>query len=206
MKITKLITLCTLATFSLLINSNVKATEITTKREIYNANKGAVYLGGAIPNANITKEIEDLKIVNEAGIEFDAKLVLHDEDLGLAFIALDPKGKNAANWKSSIIDISKDIPLKHLDETVNISRYAAHFNYQSAATIGSVSAIIEKPRKFYQIINASMSSPSFNTEGHFVGITSTKEAAVGKAPTPVTIPAKYIRKLAARAKALQANL
>jgi len=251
MKITKLITLCTLATFSLLINSNVKATEITTKREIYNANKGAVYgvkailkitatingqlqkqeakiwsnatciserllvashssispnLGGAIPNANITKEIEDLKIVNEAGIEFDAKLVLHDEDLGLAFIALDPKGKNAANWKSSIIDISKDIPLKHLDETVNISRYAAHFNYQSAATIGSVSAIIEKPRKFYQIINASMSAPSFNTEGHFVGITSTKEAAVGKAPTPVTIPAKYIRKLAARAKALQANL
>jgi len=163
-------------------------------------------LGGARPDVNISKEIEGLKIINKTGTEFDAKLVLHDKDLGLAFLAIDPKGTNASNWKSNVIDISKDIQLKHLDQTINISRYAGHFNYQSAATIGSVSAIIEKPRLFYQIINSAMSAPSFNSDGQFVGITSTKEAAVGKAPTPITIPAKYIRKLSEHAKALQANL
>ncbi len=163
-------------------------------------------VGGNMPNIEITKEIEGLKLINSAGEEFDAKLVLHDEDLGLAYIALDPSGENAANWKNQIVDISKDSDLKHLDKTVNISRYADHFRYQSAVTVGTVSAILQKPRKLYQIIGASMSAPSFNEAGQFVGITVTKAATKGKQSPPVTIPAKYIRKLVEQAAAKQAEL
>ncbi|MGJ8657531.1 MAG: hypothetical protein ACSHX6_13865 [Akkermansiaceae bacterium] len=164
-------------------------------------------VGGNMPNIEITKEIEGLKLINAAGEEFDAKLVLHDEDLGLAYIALDPKGENAANWKDQVVDISKDVELQHLDETINISRYAAHFRYQSAVTQGTVSAILEKPRKLYQIINAAMSAPSFNDAGEFVGITVTKPSATkGQATPPVTIPAKYIRKLVEQATTQQAEL
>ena len=165
-------------------------------------------VGGNMPNININKEIEGLKLVNATGEEFDAKLVLHDEDLGLAFIALDPKAENAANWKDHAIDISKDVELKHLDETINISRYASHFHYQSAVTVGTVSSTLEKPRKLYQIVNSAMSAPSFNMAGEFVGITvsmPTTTQTRQKSP-PVTIPAKYIRKLLQQASLKQAEL
>lgn len=164
-------------------------------------------VGGNVPNIEITKELEGLKLIDAAGEEFDAKLVLHDEDLGLAYIAVDPMGGNAASWKSQIVDISKDAELQHLDETINISRYASHFRYQSAVTLGTVIAILEKPRKLYQIINAAMSAPSFNHAGEFIGITVKKAAAAKGSPSPpVTIPAKYIRKLVEQATAKQAEL
>lgn len=164
-------------------------------------------VGGNNPNIEITKEIEGLKLINAAGEEFDAKLVLHDEDLGLAFIALDPKGENAAKWKDQIVDISKDIELQHLDETINISRYASHFHYQSAVTLGTVSSILEKPRKLYQIINTAMSAPSFSEAGEFIGITVAKPSTTQEqASPPVTIPAKYIRKLVDQAISQQAAL
>ena len=163
-------------------------------------------VGGNMPNVEITKEIESLKLINAAGEEFDAKLVLHDEDLGLAYISLDPKAENAASWKSQVVDISKDTELGHFDETINISRYADHFRYQSAVTVGTVSAILEKPRKLYQILNTAMSAPSFNEAGVFVGITVAKAAEKGKPTPPVTIPAKYIRKLVEQATSKQAEL
>jgi len=40
------------------------------------------------PNTEITKEITSLKLVNSSGVEYDAKLVLHDEDLDLAYVAV----------------------------------------------------------------------------------------------------------------------
>ena len=160
------------------------------------------------PNVQITKEITDLKLVNSTGIEFDAKLVLHDEDLDLAYIAVDPKGKNIANWKDQIIDTSNNTDLKHFDETINISRYAEHFDYQSAVTVGTVSSIQEKPRKLYQVLNSSMSAPSFNNNGYFIGITISRASKAGhnQASTPVTIPAKYIRKFIPIAIQHQAKL
>ena len=165
-------------------------------------------LGAGRPGLEVTKELEGLKLINAAGEEFDAKLILHDEDLGLAFLALDPKGENAAGWKATAIDISKDVELKHLDTTVNISRHNTNFRYQTGVTKGSVATILEKPRKSYQIIGASMSAPCFTTTGDFIGITvaSSSPVAKGQQPQAVTIPAKYIRNLVEQAKAKQAEL
>jgi len=158
------------------------------------------------PGIEFTKELEALKLVNAAGEEFDAKLVLHDEDLGLAFIAVDPKGENAANWKTQAVDISKDITLQHLDKTINISRHNTNFRYQSGVSIGIVSVILDKPRKLYLIRGASMSAPTFTTNGDFVGITVSKKSGAKMQPIPVTIPAKYIRFLMPQAQEKAAAL
>lgn len=163
-------------------------------------------VGGNMPNVEISKEIESLKVINAAGDEFDAKLVLHDEDLGLAYIAIDPKAENAASWKGQIVDISKDVELQHLDETINISRFGEQFRYQNAVVIGTVSAILEKPRKLYQIVNSAMSAPSFNEAGDFIGITVAKAGEKGQPSPTVTIPAKYIRSLVEQATAKQSEL
>lgn len=160
------------------------------------------------PDVMIVKEVTALQLINTAGEIFDAKMVLNDEDLGLAYIAIDPKGKNASKWKDQIVDISTDPELQHFDETINISRYAEHFDYQSAVTVGTVSSIQNKPRKLYQVLNSSMSAPSFNSAGKFIGITISRTSTVEKSrnSTPVTIPAKYIRKFVKIASKNQAKL
>jgi len=162
--------------------------------------------GGA--NVEITKEITNLKLVNATGVEFDAKLLLHDADLDLAYIAVDPKGSNVTKWQDQIVDISSDPELAHFDETINISRYAEHFDFQTAVTVGTVSAIIEQPRKLYQVLNSSMSAPSFNDQGKFIGITISKTSTEtnNQNSTPVTIPAKYIRKFVKVANDYKAKL
>ncbi len=165
-------------------------------------------LGGDRPGMEVIKETEALKLINAAGEEFDAKLILHDEDLGLAFLAIDPKGENAAAWKATAIDISKDIDLKHLDTTVNISRHGSNLRYQTGVKEGSVATVIEKPRKSYQILGAAMSAPSFTTTGDFIGITVAPSnlAVKGQKAQAITIPAKYIRNLVKQVKAKQAEL
>ena len=153
-------------------------------------------LGIHRPGLEVVKELASLKIINAEGVEFAAKIVLHDEDLGLAYISIDPKAKNAANWKPQVVDISKDVELKHLEKTVIISRHNSNFNYQSGVVTGAVSVVFTKPRKGYLIRGATMGSPIFNTLGEFVGITIAKKAGVqGKNSVPLTLPAKYIRNL-----------
>ena len=172
----------------------------------YNSISPDVNVGNR-PGVEINKQIEELKLVNSSGEEFDAKLVLHDEDLGLAFIAIDPKAENNKDWKGKAVDISKDPILQHFDETITIARENANMRFQAAAQKGSVSTIIQKPRTFYKVRGAAMSAPTFNEKGEFVGITVAKKSAVaGQSAVPVTVPAKYIRGLAEQAKAKQAEL
>ena len=164
-------------------------------------------LSGNNPNIHIIKELTEIKLINKEGKEFAAEMILHDEDLGLAYLSLDPKSDNASEWQEQAVDISKDVELTHLDETINISRYSSHLNYESAVTLGIVSAIIKKPRTLYQVLNSSMSAPAFNTKGEFIGITVAHTMSDnGQQPSPVTLPVKYIRNLVKTATLLQKEL
>ena len=74
--------------------------------------------GGELPEGvTIDRKLESVKLVNEAGDEFEAKLVIHDESLNLAFVAIDPTGENAADFDVSALSIEGDIQLTHLDKT-----------------------------------------------------------------------------------------
>lgn len=159
---------------------------------------------GDEPGVTFTKQLTNLRVINEAGVERLAQVVLHDADVGIAFLALTPVSrKQEGEWKHHILDISKDPEVKHLDDTINISRHNDNLGYQAATMKGSVASILSKPRKLYQIIGTAMSSPTFNNKGELIGITIIKK---GKPSVPVTLPVKYIRNFSEMAKTQQAEL
>lgn len=159
---------------------------------------------GEEPGITFTKKLSDLRLINEAGVERLATVVLHDADVGIAFLALTPTSKKqAGEWKDNILDISKDPEVKPLDDTLNISRHNDNLEYKAAAMKGSVLTILSKPRKLYQIMGTAMSSPTFNENGEIIGITIIKK---GKPAVPVTLPIKYIRNFTEMAKTQQAEL
>lgn len=159
--------------------------------------------GGVQPGIKLESELSEIKLVDASGEEYDAKLVLHDEDLGLAFVAINPEGDNAKDFKAAAIDLSKDVKIKHLDELVALSRMPEKMRSVGRVTTGQVSAIVERPRTLYLVQNVAMSNPVFTSTGEFVGLTV---ALKNSGAMPVVIPAKYIRKVIGQAKEKQAEL
>lgn len=158
---------------------------------------------GKRPGLKIESDLAELKLLDSSGEEYDAKLVLHDEDLGLAFVAIDPKGDNAKDFKVKAVDISKDVEVKHLDELVGIGRLSEKMRSEGRVTLGSVSAIVKRPRTLYIVQGVAMSNPIFTQAGEFVGLTVALKNSGG---TPILLPAKYLRKVLDQAKAKQAEL
>ena len=155
------------------------------------------------PGLKLESNLSELKLIDPSGEEFDAKLVLHDVDLGLAFIAINPKGEKAKDFKVKAIDISKDVKVEHFDEMVGLGRMSEKMRSVSRVTIGRVSAIIKRPRTLFIVQGVSMSNPIFTPNGEFVGMTVSLKNSGSQ---PVVIPAKYIRKLLDQAKEKQAEL
>ena len=155
------------------------------------------------PGLKIESDLAELKLLDSSGEEYDAKLVLHDEDLGLAFVAIDPKGDNAKEFKFKAVDISKDVEVKHLDELVGIGRLSEKMRSEGRVSLGSVSAIVKRPRTLYIVQGVAMSNPIFTQAGEFVGLTV---ALKNSGAMPIVMPAKYLRKVLDQAKAKQAEL
>lgn len=135
-----------------------------------------------------------VQLVNQSGEEFDGRLVLHDEDLDIAFIALDRTADNASDWTGEAIDISKDPEFQHLDAAVIMSRDGEAKRFQSTVRLGDVNTIIPRPRRMYSCGGLTTSSSVFNLDGDFVGLSVRKTPASGTAFSAV-LPSKYIRKL-----------
>lgn len=161
---------------------------------------------GNRPGLEIITELSELKLIDEGGEEYDAKLVLHDESLGLAFIALDPAGENIGDFQPKALDISKDVELQHLDEVIGIGRLAENMRFQAQVRKGSVTAIVERPRKLINVSGMSPSSPVFEQDGGLVGFVVVPKAKEGSPPVPVVLPCKYVRDLVDQAKEKQAAL
>ena len=144
-----------------------------------------------------------MKLVDGSGEEFDAKLVLHDEDLGIAFVALDRQSDNADAWSDEPIDIAEDIEITHLDEVVIISRTSEAMRFQPAVKIGEVSTVVRRPRLLYSVGSLSSGSAVFHLDGQFVGLSIRKLSSDGD--FRAVLPAKYIRKLLPQAIEKTAN-
>lgn len=158
---------------------------------------------GNRPGLKIETALSEIKLIDSSGEEYDAKLVLHDEAIGLAFVAIDPKGDNAGEFKVKAVNISKDVEVKHLDELVGIGRLPEKMRSESRVSVGDVAAIVTRPRTFYLVQGMAMSNPVFTTSGDFVGLTV---AIKSGGAVPVVMPAKYLRKLLDQAKVKQADL
>ena len=142
----------------------------------------------------MTTEVKEIKLIDGSGEEFDAKLVLHDEDLDLAFVALDRESDNADSWSCEPVDVDQDVELTHLDDVVFLSRAKESMRFQPSVRMGQVSTIIKRPRKLYSTSTLVIGGAAFNIEGQYVGMGIRKKTGSGSEITAV-LPVKYIRKL-----------
>lgn len=161
---------------------------------------------GSRPGLEIETELSELKLIDESGEEYEAKLVLHDEDLGLAFIAIDPSDENAGSFQAKPLDLSKDVDVKHLDRLVSIGRASEDMRFQANVRTGEVIAIVKRPRKLISVSNARPSTPVFDQTGGLVGFVVVPKAKEGSKAGPVVIPTKYVRDLIDQAKEKQAKI
>jgi len=153
----------------------------------------------------LNTEVKEIKLIDGSGEEFDAKLVLHDVDLDLAFIAIDRKAENTESWSCQPVDISADVELAHLDDVVFLSRAGESMRFQPSVRVSEVNTIIKRPRKLYVTNSLVLGGASFNTQGQFVGMGIRKTSASGGEFSAV-LPAKYIRKLLPQAIEKAANI
>ncbi len=146
----------------------------------------------------INTEVKEIKLIDGSGEEFDAKLVLHDEDLDLAFVALDRNGENAESWACEPVNISEDIELSHLDDAVFLSRAGESMRFQPSVRLGQVTTILKRPRKLYAMNTLVLGGAAFNIQGEYVGIGIRKKSGSGGEFSAI-LPSKYIRKLVPQA-------
>ena len=161
---------------------------------------------GSRPGLEIETELSELKLIDESGEEFDAKLVLHDEVLGVAFIAIDPSGENAGSFPSKALDLSKDPEVQHLESLISIGRMPENLRFQGQVKTGEVTAMVARPRKLIHVSDVSPSTPVFTQTGDLLGFVVVPQTKEGEAPVPLVLPTKYVRDLVAQAKEKQAAL
>lgn len=154
-------------------------------------------------NIQLSSELSELKIVDASGEEYDAKLVLHDVDLGLAFVAINPKNEKSKSFKLKPVTFTKGAEVKILDDLLSLGRLPESLRSAGIANIGSITSIIKRPRTLYMVKSLSMSNPIFNQKGECIGFTVALKHSGNR---PVVMPSKYILKLLDQAKAKQAEL
>ena len=157
--------------------------------------------GGGLPaGVEIKTKLNEVKFVDSSGEEYDAKLILHDEDLDLAFLAIDPKSDNAEAWEIGPVDISSDPEAQLLDDVVSMSRQSSTLRFASALKIGTVTSVVKRPRVMYAVDGISPGKPAFTADGTFLGMVTLRKSADQKqSPVPIILPAKYLRKLVPQA-------
>ena len=156
--------------------------------------------GGMPPGVEIKTKLNEVKFVDPSGEEYDAKLVLHDEDLDLAFLSLDPKAENIDAWEVKPIEIASDPTVGLLDDVISMSRQSSTLRFASALKTGTVISVVKRPRLLYAVDGISPGSPAFTEDGGFLGLVTLRKSADGKRPpVPVILPAKYLRKLVPQA-------
>lgn len=118
----------------------------------------------------MSAQVTDVKILLEDGRELDAKIILRDKVLDLAFVR--PVEKPAEPMATVSLTQAPEVQI--LDELVVLTRLGRVARREYAAAIERIEAIISKPRTFYvpgsDPSTADLGSPAFSADGAFVGI------------------------------------
>jgi hypothetical protein len=157
-------------------------------------------------------EISDIKILLPGGREVPGRVVLRDKDLDLAFVV--PSESNGEKWTP--VDLEKSSRPAVLDEAIVLNRLGQVAGRSPSASVGRITAVIEKPRTYYVIDHdlgsLALGSPVFGVDGNLVGLmairTSPLQGRMGIGAMfsgasamgiiPVIVPAEQIREAAAQ--------
>lgn len=114
-------------------------------------------------------EIEEITMILADDTEMDAEIILRDKDLDMAFV----RPLEKAETKLHHVDLSSTIEPKHLEQVFTISRLGKVARRAHAIELKRVTAIVEKPRRFYMTETGSsggVGGPAFTEDGSFVGV------------------------------------
>lgn len=121
-----------------------------------------------VANFKYTSEITDAKYVLPNGKEIQAKVILRDKDLDLAFIL--PTAKVEKPF--SFIDLTKAVDPLVMDPIYIVSRLGKSANRTPWITDGRVMTIIQKPQKYFFVSSTmGQGNPVFTSDGKVIGIT-----------------------------------
>jgi hypothetical protein len=125
---------------------------------------------------NMESEIQDAKLVLEDGTEIDAEIILRDKDLDMAFARPLVKPEKPLDY----IDLNDSADAAYLEQVITLNRLGKVAKRVHAASVERISAIVEKPRKFYIPGNdptqTGLGSPAFSLDGKIIGVFVMKTA------------------------------
>lgn len=168
----------------------------------------------AAQKMTMTTELVDVKIRLADGKEVPASIVLRDSDLDLLFV----KPTAAPPAPMAAIDSSAGA-LAALDPVVIVQRFGEVTGWKTAAALGTVEVVIDKPRTFYQVAMVTtgngIGAAVFDMKGQFAGIVTLRATEDSKANAltglngdalrtlgmiPSVLPAADIREVAKQVK------
>jgi len=116
----------------------------------------------------MTSELSDVRIILPDGSELEARIVLRDRDLDMAFVRplLPPEKPLTA------VDLSDASEPKTLDEVLVLTRMGRLGDRTPRAMLTRVEAVVTKPRTFYVLgdNSSALGAPAFTLDGKLAGI------------------------------------
>lgn len=136
---------------------------------LYSAMMGGM-AGMGMEGMDMQSEITDCKIILEDKSEVPAQLILRDKDLDIAFVR--PREKPASDWVA--LDLKQAADPALLETLVTVNRLGKNANRAHSVNLDRVTAIVERPRKFYVpgMVESLMGQgcPAFALDGKVVGV------------------------------------
>jgi S1-C subfamily serine protease len=144
-------------------------------------------------------ETTDVQILMKDGRELPAKFVLRDRDLDLAFVMPTEKG-----LKLTHVPLEKGPVPDVLDDLVFIHRFGRTLNREAGVALGSVSAVVKKPRTLLvpEASNVSqfLGCPVFDGKGRAIGLVVSRRGGGGGRLSlfgqSVVVPAEDVQQVA----------
>jgi S1-C subfamily serine protease len=133
---------------------------------------------GGDERVEIISEPTDVRIRLADGTELAASIALRDEDLNLAFI----KPRKPPAKPLVAINLADAGRPAILDEVVLLSRLGRVGGWSPSASVGEISAIIDRPRTFFVLkgTEVGMGTPAFLPGGKIVGLLTLRQIDTGR--------------------------
>lgn len=126
--------------------------------------------GGDSGDFQMETELSSINLLLPDGQEIAAEVVLRDRDLDLAFV----RPTDKLEKPMAAIDLNDAGEAELLDRVVTINRLGRVARRVHAASLERISAIVDRPRKFYVpgggYTATALGSPAFTTDGKVLGI------------------------------------
>lgn len=115
-------------------------------------------------------ELNDVKLLLADGTELPAEIVLRDKDLDLAFV----RPKTKPGEALAVVDLGRAGTARVLDQVITLNRLGQVAGRAYAASVERISAVVQKPRRFYipgsDVTTATLGAPTFTLDGNLLGI------------------------------------